>query len=262
MSKREEFITAINILRAASPSISPEQRKGLLQQAVQEHDLSIDEADKILKTSGLIVGDSVSYFQVLALSIEELQDMSEDETKTLVDAAHQKYYGDSLRAGGLPRPDGRTQEQWRTVLNQARDTLKNPQKRAEHIATLQNADLDLINPIIEKDIVAPEQTSITLSVPDNMVHIPAGEFQTGNNKRTNEQYKSENRIYVDSFYMDKYPVTNAQYKMFLEANPHWRKSSKWPEWNKARKRIMSTLFIYSKYHDGNYLKYWNGDNFP
>ncbi len=262
MSKREEFITAINILRAASPSISPVQRKGLLQQAVQEHGLSVEEADEILKSSGLIVGESVNYFQVLGLSIEELQDLGEDTIATRVDAAHQKYYSDSLRAGGLPRPDGRTQEQWRTVLNQARDILKDPLKRAEHIATLQNADWDINNPIIQKDIHTPKQTSITHSVPDNMVHIPAGEFQIGNNKRANDRYKPENTVYVDSFYMDKYPVTNAQYKIFLEANPHWRKSSKWPEWNKARKRIMSTLFIYSKYHDGNYLKHWNGVNFP
>ena len=262
MSKREEFITAINILRAASPSISPEQRKGLLQQAVQEHGLSIDEADKILKTSGLTVGESVNFFQVLRLSVEELQDQSEDMIATRVDAAHQKSYSDSLRAGGLPRPDGRTQEQWRTVLNQARDILIDPQKRTEHIAIIKDADIHSIDPIIQKDIHTPEKTSITLSVPDNMVHISAGEFQIGNNKRANDRYKPENTVYVDSFYIDKYPVTNAQYQKFLEANPHWRKSSKWPEWNKARKRIMSTLFIYSKYHDGNYLKHWNDVNFP
>ena len=253
MSKREEFITAINILRAASSSISPEQRKGLLQQAVQEHDLSIDEADEILRTSGLIVGDSVNYFQVLGLSLEEVQDQREDAITTCVDAAHQKYYSDSLRAGGLPRPDGRTQEQWRTVLNQARDTLKNPQKRAEHIATLQNADLDLRNPSIQKDILTPEQTSITLSVPDNMVHIPAGEFQIDNKSTTHRKPKAH-KVYIDTFYIDKYPVTNTQYKEFIEANPKWSIQSKW-----KRNKLLS---IYGKFHDGDYLKYWDRNNYP
>lgn len=136
-SKHETFTEAINTLKVLSPTITDAQRKGLLQQAVQEHGLSIDEAEEILKTSGLTVGESVNYFQVLGLSVEDLQNQNEDAIATRIDTAHHKYYNDSLRAGGLPRPDGRTQEQWRTVLNKARDTLKDPQKRAEHIRTLQ-----------------------------------------------------------------------------------------------------------------------------
>ena len=137
MSKRDEFIAVINTFKAASPAITDEQRKGLLRQARQQYGLSFEEARQILKDSGLVVGDVVNYFEVLGLSINTLQDETEAAITTRVDAAHQELYGASLRAGGLPRPDGKTQEQWRTLLNQARDTLKDPQQRREHIATLQ-----------------------------------------------------------------------------------------------------------------------------
>ena len=73
MSKREEFITVINTLKGLSSTITDEMRKGILQQAVHRYDLSIDEADEILKTSGLVVGAIINYFEVLGLSIEELQ---------------------------------------------------------------------------------------------------------------------------------------------------------------------------------------------
>ena len=57
-----------------------------------------------------------------------------------------------------------------------------------------------------------------------MVLIPAGEFLMGgadDEARGNEQ--PVHPVYVDAFYMDKYLVTNAQYKVFVDANPQWRK---------------------------------------
>lgn len=41
-----------------------------------------------------------------------------------------------------------------------------------------------------------------------MIYIPAGEFLMGEDKRT---------VSVPAFYIDKYPVTNAEYKKFVEA---------------------------------------------
>jgi len=263
MSKREEFIAAINILSAASQTITTEQRIGLLQQAVQQYGLSTDDADEILKASGLIVGERKNYFEVLGLSIGELQNQSETIIATQVDEAHKKCYSESLRAGGLPRPDGRTQEQWRTLLNQARDMLKDPQKRMEHIATLQAEISQSVDLTSRQEFPIPKDTSLGISTPEDMVLIPAGEFQMGSdNEKANDREKPVSTVYVDTFYMDKSPVTNAQYKMFLETNPHWRKPSKGSEWNKAKKRMRSTLFIYRTYHDGNYLKHWDGNNFP
>ncbi len=137
MSKRDEFIAIVNAFKAASPAITDAQRKGLLRQARQQYGLSFEEARQILKESGLVVGDVMNYFEVLGLSIDELQNETESVISTRVNTTHKELYGASLRAGGLPRPDGKTQEQWRTLLNQARDILKDPQQRREHLATLQ-----------------------------------------------------------------------------------------------------------------------------
>lgn len=79
-----------------------------------------------------------------------------------------------------------------------------------------------------------------------MVLIPAGEFLMGG--ADDEAYHSEqpvHPVYVDAFYMDKYLVTNAQYKVFVDANPQWRQD-----------------LIPDAYHDGSYLYYWSGDSYP
>jgi len=81
------------------------------------------------------------------------------------------------------------------------------------------------------------------SVPAGMVLIPAGEFQMGSGENTDE--KPIHTVYIDAFYMDKHEVTNAEYKKFLNANPRWGKNR-----------------IPSAYHDGDYLKRWNGNNYP
>ena len=137
MSKPDEFMAVVNTLKSTSPSITAEQRIGLLRQAVQEHGLSADEASAILDASGLVIGEQVNYFEILGVSIEELQDQNETDIAARVDAAHEQHYNASLRAGGRVRPDGRTEEQWRVLLNHARDTLKEPQKREAYISDLQ-----------------------------------------------------------------------------------------------------------------------------
>ena len=62
----------------------------------------------------------------------------------------------------------------------------------------------------------------TPSNPPDMVLIAAGEFQMGSSDNADEQ--PVHTVYTDAFYMDKYEVTNAQYKKFLDANPLWRKA--------------------------------------
>ncbi|MDE0636593.1 MAG: SUMF1/EgtB/PvdO family nonheme iron enzyme [Candidatus Poribacteria bacterium] len=78
----------------------------------------------------------------------------------------------------------------------------------------------------------------------DMILIPAGEFEMVSSISDSGE-KLIYTVYIDAFYMDKYQVTNAQYKVFLDANPDWQKGN-----------------ISSKYHDGNYLKSWNGNNYP
>ncbi len=79
-----------------------------------------------------------------------------------------------------------------------------------------------------------------------MIYIPAGEFQMGSNDSDAEPDEQPvHTVYVDEFYIDRYEVTNAQYKAFIDANPQWRKDR-----------------IPKEYHNGYYLWYWNGNNYP
>lgn len=52
-------------------------------------------------------------------------------------------------------------------------------------------------------------------------------------------------VTIDSFYLDKFEVTNAQFKKFLEKHPEW-----------------SVEKIPAKFRNENYLKDWDGNNFP
>lgn len=79
-----------------------------------------------------------------------------------------------------------------------------------------------------------------------MAMIPAGEFQRGSDDtEAGDDEQPVRMIYLDTFYIDRYEVTNAQYKQFVDANPLWQKDR-----------------IPSEYHDGDYLKHWEGNNYP
>jgi formylglycine-generating enzyme required for sulfatase activity len=52
-------------------------------------------------------------------------------------------------------------------------------------------------------------------------------------------------VTLDSFYIDKKPVTNAEFKKFLDGNPDWQKD-----------RIDPSL------HNGEYLREWTGNAYP
>ncbi|MDE0684506.1 MAG: SUMF1/EgtB/PvdO family nonheme iron enzyme, partial [Candidatus Poribacteria bacterium] len=60
--------------------------------------------------------------------------------------------------------------------------------------------------------------------PDGMVLIPAGEFKMGSHAGKNNE-RPVHTVYLDAFYMDIYEVTNAQYKIFVDANPQWQKDN-------------------------------------
>ena len=83
-----------------------------------------------------------------------------------------------------------------------------------------------------------------------MVLIPAGEFQMGDNEVGSDE-RPVHTVYLDAFYIDKYEVTNAQYKKFVEATGY-----KEPEG-----------YIYDVNNDWVWGKPWqdknyNGDNQP
>ena len=76
--------------------------------------------------------------------------------------------------------------------------------------------------------------------------IPGGEFQMGSSdSKAQDDEKPVHTVHVDAFYMDKYEVTNAQFKAFVDANPRWQKDQ-----------------ASRAYHDGDYLKPWSGNSYP
>ena len=79
-----------------------------------------------------------------------------------------------------------------------------------------------------------------------MVFISAGTFQMGSNDSDAEDdERPVHTVYVDAFYMDKYEVTNAQFKAFINANPQWQKDK-----------------IDERFYSGEYLKHWRGNTYP
>lgn len=83
-------------------------------------------------------------------------------------------------------------------------------------------------------MVLSAKTSPASSAPDGMVRVPAGEFtfkvdgievEGFNDVGVDVQYPWEDsprrhhlhRLHIDSFWIDRYPVTNAQFKKFLDA---------------------------------------------
>ena len=55
--------------------------------------------------------------------------------------------------------------------------------------------------------------------PNEMVLIPAGKFIMGTNERMPDE-GPQHTVYLDAFYIDKYEVTNLQYKKFIDATKH------------------------------------------
>ena len=82
--------------------------------------------------------------------------------------------------------------------------------------------------------------------PEGMVPIPAGEFQMGSvDPEAANDEQPVHTVYVNAFFMDKYETTNSEYQKFVLANPHWGKDQ-----------------IDKAFHDGDYLKQWNGNAYP
>ena len=89
-------------------------------------------------------------------------------------------------------------------------------------------------------------SDIKCVIDSQMTRIPAGEYEMGSkNTKARTRENTVHIVYVNTFYMDIYPVTNALYKKFVDENPKWQKIN-----------ILKAL------HDGNYLKHWDGSNYP
>ena len=79
----------------------------------------------------------------------------------------------------------------------------------------------------------------TMEAPSGMVYIPGGTFTMG--ARENEFARADefpnNRIQVEGFFMDIHPVTNAQFRAFVEATGHVTTAELPPDWEEMKKQL-------------------------
>jgi formylglycine-generating enzyme required for sulfatase activity len=94
-----------------------------------------------------------------------------------------------------------------------------------------------------------------------MVLIPGGTFKMGTDVAKVSQIAAsfniakhpdliqaetpQHTVTINSFYLDQHEVTNLEFQKFIRTNP---------EWSRAR--------IAQRFHNDNYLKDWDGNNFP
>jgi formylglycine-generating enzyme required for sulfatase activity len=90
-----------------------------------------------------------------------------------------------------------------------------------------------------------------------MVLIPAGEFQMGS-KDGETREKPAHTVYLDAFYMDKYEVTNAQYKNFMNATRH--KAPKF--WSDPNLNTPDQPVLGVSWYDAKAYAEWAGKRLP
>jgi len=113
-------------------------------------------------------------------------------------------------------------------------------------------------PVVPIQPAQPSSTQPSSStLASEMVLIPAGSFQMGSNDGKNDE-KPVHTIYVDAFYMDKYEVTNAQYRKFMSATGH-RKPDYWNDsrFNKSNQPVVGVTW-----HDATAYARWAGKRLP
>jgi formylglycine-generating enzyme required for sulfatase activity len=77
-------------------------------------------------------------------------------------------------------------------------------------------------PLFERAWPQMAQAGVTRIVAQDgkeMMYIPAGEFMMGSENGDSDE-KPRHTVYLDAFYIDRYPVTNAEYKKFVDATKH------------------------------------------
>jgi ergothioneine biosynthesis protein EgtB len=77
-----------------------------------------------------------------------------------------------------------------------------------------------------------ENLPSSLQPPAEMIEIPAGEFEMGNDSMDAlDNERPVHRIYLDTYCIDRYPVTCGQYREFIETggyqNSHWWSPAGW-----------------------------------
>ncbi|OQA20006.1 MAG: Serine/threonine-protein kinase PrkC [bacterium ADurb.Bin363] len=133
--------------------------------------------------------------EVEGTSEEEQDGDGEDE---------QKKYKIELRERKLqaiiPPPKRKKKIRAEDIINKPKEKIIKPPKSFESI-------LKPFGPKLPSSIIHPKDDA-------EMIHIPSGVFMMGSDDSEDDNPKT--RVYLYSYYIDKYPVTNFRYNIFLQ----------------------------------------------
>jgi len=90
---------------------------------------------------------------------------------------------------------------------------------------------------------------------DSQVKIPAGYFSMGtDSERADPQNKPQHKVWTDAYYIDKYPVTYAQYARFV-AKTNYRPPSDWKQGRIPDQKVLHPVTMVSWYDARNYCEF-------
>ena len=109
---------------------------------------------------------------------------------------------------------------------------------------------------------AMESSSTEKPLDEEMVTIPAGPFLRGTNRGGFDE-RPQRTIYLDSFLIDRYEVTNGQYAAFVKATGHRKAGppSRYAK-NTARMRGVNQPVVYVSWEDAKAYCEWRGRRLP
>ena len=206
--------------------------------ALQEEKTALQQQfDRAVRRWITVIG-VLSVICVACLIAFFVQFNTRDEVDSQIGVLQQELDEKDTEIRGLESASQKSARREEQLLGQNR-TLKN-----QNAALLKKLDIEQHQNRTLKGRIATLQKELDKALRANMALIPAGRFQMGS-KNGEFDEKPVHTVYVDSFYIDKYEVTNTQYKQFVDANPQWRKNR-----------------IPRAYHNGSYLSDWNLNDYP
>ncbi len=148
-------------------------------------------------------------------------------------------------------------------FDEHRPTTRQPEKAGlppvERIAQ-DNGDAPPLDPIQQK---RPPKRHMMDSLTEGMVKVEEGKFTMGHVDPAVTDAGPPQLVDVSTFYIDKYEVTNAQFKKFLEASDYdWKgKLSAWPL-GKMPQEIANHPVGYCSFNDAKAYATWVGKRLP
>jgi len=86
--------------------------------------------------------------------------------------------------------------------------------------TLKNTQIRTLLLSVTLMMIWVSSAGATPKAPPGMVYVPEGYFQMGQSSSESEDQKPMHFVYTSAYFIDKYEVSNTEYKKFLDATGH------------------------------------------